>query len=208
VGALAYFLYNYGSIAFGAAYNTLFLVYVALFSASLFGLVLVLTSFDVQGLPTHFTAGLPRRDIGLFLAVSGVILLLQWLVLSIVPALLQGTAPSVVASSTTFITGVVDEGIVAPALIVAGALLLRRTPLGYLLASMMLVFTVALGPNPTAAGIAQLLTGVIGIGQFIGMTLPFAILTLIAIWLTVILFRRFSESATPLAARVRVIHTL
>jgi len=149
VGALAYFLYNYGSIAFGAAYTTLFLVYVALFSASLFGVVLALTSFDVQGLPTHFTAGLSRRGIGLFLAVSGVILL-QWLVLSIVPALLQGTAPSVVASSTTFITGVVDEGIVAPALIVAGALLLRRTPLGYLLASMMLVFTVALGPNPTA----------------------------------------------------------
>lgn len=138
VGALAYFLYNYGSKAFGAAYNTLFLVYVALFSASLFGLVLALTSFDVQGLPTRFTAGLPRRGIGLFLAVSEVILL-QWLVLSIVPALLQGTAPSVVANSTTFIIGVVDEGIVAPALIVAGALLLRRTPLGYLLASMMLV---------------------------------------------------------------------
>jgi hypothetical protein len=99
-----------------------------------------------------------------------------------------------------------DEGIVAPALIVAGALLLRRAPLGYLLAPMMLVFTVALGPNLTAAGIAQLLTGVINFGQFIGMTVPFVILTLIAIWLTIVLFRNFVESMTPQEARARVAH--
>lgn len=206
VGALAYFLYNYGSMAVGAAYNTLFLVYVALFSASLFGLVLTFTSFDVQALPAHFSTGLPRRGMGMFLVVSGVILSLVWLALSIVPALLQGTAPSVVASYTTFITGVVDEGIVAPALIVAGALLLRRAPTGYLLAPMMLVFTVTLGTNLLAAGIAQLLTGVISIGQFIGFTIPFAILTLIAIWLMVVLFRNFSESPTHESAKFRAAH--
>lgn len=137
----------------------------------------------------------------LFLVVSGVILALVWLGLSIVPALLQGQVPPEVASYTTFITGVVDEGIVAPTLIVAGALLLQRAPMGYMLASTMLVFTVTLGTNLLAAGVAQLLTGVMSIGPFIGMTLPFAILTLIAIWLTVTLFRRFSETATPLAAR-------
>ena len=54
-GVLAYFLYNYGSMAIGAAYNSLFLIYVALFSASLFGLVLVLTSLAVQALPAHFS---------------------------------------------------------------------------------------------------------------------------------------------------------
>ena len=38
-GTLAYLLYVYGSMAFGAAYNNLFLVYLALLSASLFGLI-------------------------------------------------------------------------------------------------------------------------------------------------------------------------
>src|SRR5205823_13350325 len=128
----------------------------------------------------------------MFLVVSGLMLSVVWLALSIVTALFQGTVSSVVASYTTFITGVVDEGIVAPALIVAGALLLPRAPTGYLLAPMMLVFTVALGTNLLAAGIAQLLTGVISIGQFIGFTIPFAILTLITIWLMVVLFRNFS----------------
>jgi hypothetical protein len=61
-------------------------------------------------------------------------------------------------------------------------------------------------PNLTAAGIAQLLTGVINFGQFIGMTVPFVILMLIAIWLTIVLFRNFVESMTPQEARARVAH--
>jgi hypothetical protein len=195
-GALAYFLYTYGSMVFGAAYNPLFLVYVALFSASLFAFVLALASFDVQTLPAHFSPGLPRRGIGIFLIASGAILLLVWLVLSIVPALLQGNAPPEVASYTTFITGVVDVGVVAPTLIVAGALLLRRVATGYLLASLMLVFTMVLGLNLIVAGATQLLAGVVSMGQFIGFTVPFAVLTLIAIWLTIIFFRDLPDAAT------------
>lgn len=192
-GTLAYFLYNYGSLAFGSTYTNLFLVYVAIFSASLFGLILVLTSFDVPALPAHYSTRLPRRGISLFLIVSGVILLLVWLVLSILPALFQGTAPLEVAFYTTFITAAVDIGIVAPVLIAAGVLLRRRAPIGYLLAPLLLVFTVTLGLNLTAAGIAQILTGVISIGQALGFTVPFVILTLIAIGLTASLFRNFSE---------------
>jgi hypothetical protein len=196
VGVLAHFLYSYGSMAIGAAYNNLFLIYVVLFSASLFAFVLALTSFDVQALPAHFSSGLPRRGIGIYLIVSGVILSLVWLVLSIVPALLRGTAPPEARYYTTFITGVVDVGIIAPALIIAGGLLLRRVAMGYLLATVMLVFTVVLGTSLTVAGIAQLLFGLVTLGQFIGFTTGFSILTLVAIWFTVVLFRNFSQSAT------------
>jgi hypothetical protein len=194
-GTLAYFLYTYGSLAFGSMYNNLFLVYVAIFSASLFGLIVVLTSFDGSMLPRRFSTRLPERGISVFLVVSGAILLLVWLVLSIVPALLQGTTPLEVAFYTTFTTAVIDIAIVAPALIGTGLLLRRRAPIGYLLAPMLLVFTVTLGVNLTVAGIAQLQTGVISIGQALGFTMPFVILTLIAGGLTVSLFRNFSEPA-------------
>jgi hypothetical protein len=200
-GTLAYFLYNYGSVAYGSMYNNLFLVYVAIFSASLFGLIVVLTSFDVSMLPNRFSARLPRRGISLFLIVSGMILMLVWLVLSIVPALLQGTAPLEAAFYTTFTTAVIDIAIVAPALIVAGVLLRRHAPIGYLLAPMLLVFTVTLGLNLMVAGIAQLLTGVISTGQALGFTVPFVILTLIAVGLTISLFRNFAE---PLAGEVSI----
>ena len=81
-GTLAYFLYNYGSMAFGATYNHLYLVYTVIFSASLFGLIAVLLSFDVPALPACFSARFPQRGTSLFLMASGVILLLVWLVLS------------------------------------------------------------------------------------------------------------------------------
>ncbi len=200
-GILAYFLYNYGSIALGAAYNNLFLVYLALFSASLYAFVLSLMSFDLAALPSRFALRLPRRGIGIYLIISGLILLLIWLMLSILPGLLEGKAPPEVASYTTVITFVVDMGVVAPALILAGILLLRRRPLGYLLASMLLVFTVALGIPLLAMGIAQFLAGLTAIGQFIGFTVSFAILTLFAIWFTIVLLRSVSGATLPQATR-------
>ena len=192
-GTLAYFLYNYGSLACGSTYNHLYLIYTVIFSASLFGLMAVLMSFDATTLPGYFSARLPQRGISIFLIVSGVILSLVWLVLSIVPALLRGSAPLEAAFYTTFTTGVIDIAIVAPALIATGLLLYRCVPLGYLLAATLLVFTVTLGVNLTAAGIAQLATGVISIGQAMGFTVPFIILTLIAAGFTVSFFRNFSE---------------
>lgn len=71
---------------------------------------------------------------------------------------------------------------------------------------MMLVFTVTLRPNLIAGGVLQLVTEVISSGQAMGFSLPFAILTLIAIWLTVILFRNFSDVVTGQLVIVRTAH--
>ena len=89
--------------------------------------------------------------------------------------------------------GEATEGKVA--LIVAGVLLLRRIPLGYLLASTMLIFTCILGPSLTAGGVLQILEEVITAGQAMAFTVPFVILALIAVVLTVRLFRSLSETA-------------
>jgi hypothetical protein len=194
-GALAYMLYFYGSTAFGTAYNNLFIVYIALVSASLFAFVLVLTSIDLRMLPLHLSPRLPQRPIAIYLVVSGAVLMLVWLILSVIPALLQGKAPAEVWSYTTIITIVVDEAFVAPALILSGVLLLRRTPSGYLLAPTLLVFTVVLGINLTGAGIVQLLGGLVTIGQFIGFTAGFSLLTLFAFWFAIVFFRNISDTA-------------
>jgi hypothetical protein len=194
-GAFSYFLYCYTSMGFGAAYNNLFLAYILIFSGSLFGLILSLLSFDVKTLPSKFGADLPRKGIGIFLIVSGVILSLIWLVLTIVPALFANQAPFEATYYTTFITGIVDMGIVAPALIIAGVLIRRNIPAGYLLSATMLTFTCILGANLTAGGVFQILKKVITVGQAMVFTVPFVILALIALWFTVLLFRNFSEKA-------------
>jgi hypothetical protein len=181
-------------MGFGAAYNNLFLVYIIIFAASLDGLILALLAFDLKSFPSHFGGGLPRKGIGIFLIVSGIILGLIWLMLSILPALLANTAPIEAYYYTTFTTGIIDIGIVAPALILSGVFIRRGTSFGYLLASTMLIFTCILGANLTAAGIIQVLNGVITIGQAMAFTVPFVILALIAIWFTAILFRNFTDS--------------
>ena len=194
-GALSYFLYNYTSMGFGTAYNNLFLAYTLIFAASLYGLIIALLSFDLKTLPFHFRAGLPRRGIGSFLIVSGIILSLIWLVLSIIPALLASKAPPEAYYYTTFTTGIIDIGMIAPALIIAGVLIRRNAPFGYLLASTMLIFTCILGANLIAGGIIQVLKEVITVAQAMAFTVPFVILSLIAAWFTVLLFRNFSETA-------------
>jgi hypothetical protein len=193
-GTLSYFLYNYTSMGFGAAYNNMFLAYTLIFSASLYGLILALLSFDLETLPSRFGPRLPRKGIGIFLIVSGIILSLIWLVLTIIPALLASKAPPEAYYYTTFTTGIIDIGMVAPALILAGVLIRRGTPFGYLLASTMLIFTCVLGANLTAGGILQVTNGVITAGQAMAFTVPFVILSMIAVCFTILLFRNFSEN--------------
>ena len=187
-GTLAYFLYDYSVRAFGATYNNFLLFYVAILALSLFALVMTLMSFDVSILPAHFSSGLPHRGIGIFLIVAGSALLLTRLTFSIIPAILQGQAPPDMWSNATVITLVIDMGITAPVLIVTGAMLLQRHSMSYLLASTLLVFTVLLGINLTASSVAQIMAGLIGIGQFIEMSLAFLILTLFAIGFTGVMF--------------------
>src|SRR5919202_231403 len=200
-GMLTYFLYTYASMALGAAYNTLFLVYVALFVASLFGLVLALTAFDVQALPRHVSNRMPWRGIAFFLIVTGVVLFAVWLFMSILPALIQGQTPPDLGSYTTVITWAMDLGVVGPALIVVGVLLRQRAPVGYLLAAALLVFSTVLGISLAAMGIAPFLAGLFGIGQFIGMVVSFAILALVALWFTVVLFRNTLDNVPGQMAR-------
>ena len=193
-GTLTYFLYNYSSLALGAAYNDFFLAYIVLTVMSLVGMLSLFISFDPQTFPALFSDRLPHRGISIFLIVSGAILFCIWLLLSIVPALVAGIVPAEVASYTTIITFVVDMGIIAPALVISGRMLSRREPLGYILASVLLVFIDVLGSALIVMGIAQQIAGLINLGQFIGFVVSFAILTLFSLGFTITLFRSITDS--------------
>ena len=158
-GTLGYFLYTYGSMAFLTTYNQLFLVYVTLFSTSLFAFVIAFTSIDMRTLPSHFSPHLPRRSIAVFLLAIGVFLLLMWLGL-IVPPLAQGQTPQGLESTTTLVIQVLDLGIIVPVAFLSGILLLRRAPLGYLLTSIVLIKTLSLGTAVSAMLVGELLAGV------------------------------------------------
>lgn len=143
-GALAYFAYTYLLMAFGAMYNELFLVYVALFSASAFGFVMSVVSFDAARLQDHFSPRFGRRTVGWALIGFGALLTLMWLG-RIVPALLTGKTPPGLENYSTLFVQAGDLGVVIPTAILAGSLLVRGRAFGYVLAPVMLVMASAFG---------------------------------------------------------------
>lgn len=158
-GTLGYFLYTYASISFMATFNPLFLVYVALFSLSLFAFVLSLMSIRVDELPGRFSERLPRRAIsGLLFAIGG-FLLLAWLG-RILPALLNGTPPFGLESYATLVIQVLDLGLIVPLAFVSGVLLLKQRPYGYLLAAVALTKGFTMGTAVAAMAFGQVLAGV------------------------------------------------
>jgi hypothetical protein len=178
-GTLAYFLYNYASMALSAAYNDLFLVYVALFSTSLFAFILVLMSFDLASLPSRFSPALPRREIAAYLAAVGFLLVVPWLG-DVVAALVRDSVPVALGSYTTIVTYVLDLVVIVPAAFVAAVLLVQSKPLGYLLAATLLTMNLTLGAALLSQGIAILFAGVrMSLPQIAGMIGSFAVLGLV-----------------------------
>lgn len=193
IGTLFSFFYVYSSLALGAAYNSLFLVYIALFSASLFAFVLAFTSIDAQRLAAHISDRLPRRGIAIFMIASGLMTTIIWLG-PLLGSIISGTTPSRLLTSTTQITDVLDLGIITPATILSGIMILRRNALGYIIAFSLIVLEVMLAPMITAGTLFQLSAGVeFTPGEIIGPICGFVILALFAIWATVSLLRNTSQ---------------
>lgn len=195
-GTLGYFLYTYASYAFGAAYNPLFLVYVALFSLSLFGFVLAIMSVDLTTLPNHFSERLPRRSVSVFLYVLGAFLLLAWLG-RIVPPLLANVPPEGIESYTTLIIQALDLGLVIPVALLAGLLLWRKRPWGYLLASVVLVKGLTLSLAVSAMVVNMMRAGVT---VSVVEAVVFPTVALLDLGLTVALLRSIIEpNAAPMS---------
>ena len=192
-GALSFFLYIGVSLTFSAAFNRLFLVYAALFSASLFAFIAALASIDLQALPGRVSARLPHRGLAVFLFVAGLGTLGLWLS-DLIGPLLSGEAPAHLGPYTTMFTHGFDAATITPAAVLAGICLLRRKPLGYLLAPPLLILCILNGANVLAGTAFQTLAGIIfPPGVYIGMIGSWVIMGAFAIWLAAAFFRNLAD---------------
>lgn len=154
LGALGYMLYTYATYAFGARWNELFLAYVTLFGLSLFTFASGLAQTDAASVRARSGPGTPRRSVGVFLVAVAVLVGLMWLSEN-VTAIASGKPPRSVTEAeipTNFIHAI-DLGVVLPAAALAGVLLLRGAPLGFLLAGLLLVKIATLGLAVVAMGL-------------------------------------------------------
>ncbi len=189
-GTLGFILYTYITMCFGAAYNKLFLVYVALFSLSLFAFILCMMSFDLKTLPERFSEKLPRRAIAALLFFAAVFLTLAWLG-RIAPTVLQDAVPPLENATSMFIQAM-DLGVVVPLCVLSGVLLLRRSAWGYLLASVsqLKFLTMGLAVSLMAFNMAR-----VGVPVSIVELTVFPAMSLINVVLVVVLLKNIREGS-------------
>jgi hypothetical protein len=199
-GSLGYLMYVYANYALGVAYNPLYLAYVTLLSASLFGFVAALNETDRMALAAAAAdPDVPHRSLSWFLLASAAVTAVVWLQ-PLVAALLGGTAPPLLDVYTTTVTYSLDLAVITPAAALAGVLVHRREPLGYLLATPLLVTIVLLLPSISLATALQVAAGIsFTPAQAIGPIAGFAVLGAIGTRLLVRLLRAVPSTTRPAA---------
>jgi hypothetical protein len=200
VGTLATFVYVYGSVALGTVvYNELFLLYVALFSASLWAFAIAFATVDRQDLAARLV-GAPRRRPAALMLASGTVTAGVWAV-PLEAAVRRGGVPERLDSYSTPVTQALDLAVIAPAALFAGSRILRRDPLGHLVASSLLVLEVMLAPLIAAQTAGQLAAGIrFPPGQVAGPIAGFVGLALAAASTLAGLLRRAARVPAPATA--------
>ena len=184
-GTLGFILYTYMSMCFGAAYNQLFLVYVALFGLSLYAFILSMMSFDLAALPARFSDRLPRRGIAGVFGFTAAFLALAWLG-RIAATFAPGAIPALENTTSLFIQAM-DLALIVPLCVLAAVLLLRRSPWGYLLASVAVLKFVTMGLAVSLMGLNQARVGApVSAVELV----VFPVITLLNLALAVLLLRR------------------
>jgi hypothetical protein len=142
VGMLAYLVYTYAYYLLGTPFNDLFLLHAAVFSSSIFALVLTVCALDPPGIAARFSPRTPRRIVGTVLALLAAALGGIWVYAS-VRFIATGDPPvgsALVESDAVVQLGLaLDLTLLVPAYALAALLLLRRIATGYVLATVLLI---------------------------------------------------------------------
>lgn len=158
-GALGYFLYTYASMAFLTAFNALFLLYVALFSLSLFAFILALSGLDPEFVTRQVGEGFPRTGIIILMFALAAFLTVAWL--GRIRSVMQGVAgANGLESYTTLVIQALDLGVIVPTALLTAVLLLKKNPWGYTLSSVLLFKAALFGAALIAMIVSQTLAGV------------------------------------------------
>jgi hypothetical protein len=165
IGVLAYAVYNYAYYAFGATFNDLFLIHIALLSTSIFALVFALPNLDITAIAIRLHN--PRRAtwIGGFLAIVGMLQGALWLFVVSRNAVTGEVLHDVPVAGQHLVLAL-DLSLLVPSLILAGVLLWRQTAMGYVLGAAMCVMGALYQLNLMVAGIFQANAEVAGVKAF------------------------------------------
>jgi len=144
IALIGYLLYAYGIYAFDRLYTMFFLCYIAIFSLSLFSLIIFFSSIDLDYFIEIRTEHIPQKSIAVFLLLLAILFIFSWMKI-IIPAMIYHVQPD---GNSIF---VFDLSFFIPLLILTAVKLFQNKKLGYLLSGILLMkmgflgFSVLLG---------------------------------------------------------------
>lgn len=190
---MATVLYYAASMAFGVTYNSLHLIYIALFSSSLFALIILVKSINTVELRKMQKWIIPSRGLNVFLIISGVSLFVAWLP-DIIPSLMNGKSLTLIEIYTTEITYVLDMGIISPMIFICLFLLKKKDGLGDILLAMILNMCGIIGIMISVATLFQTLGGIeLPVPALITKIGIFIVLAAFAAYFNIKLYRNIKE---------------
>lgn len=137
LGALYYMFYNYAFYVFGIPVTKLFLPIIATFALAGLSLALAMGSLDVRAIADRFSPRIPAKPIAVYLFLAAVMVSVLWCK-QWVKFLLTGRVPDVNGSEYAYqVIAAVDLSFMVPLLVLAGCLLWKRRPWGYVLGAIM-----------------------------------------------------------------------
>jgi hypothetical protein len=153
-GTLAYFLVTYLFFTLMAMYNQLFLLWICLLSFSFFAFILSFNTLAIDEISIGKKRPFPSVGLGSFLMFTSIAIAILWLSI-VVPPALSATIPVQVEHYTTLVVQALDLSILLPVSFIAGLYAYRKTPYGYKLALVYIIFLSLLMTALTAKIIAM-----------------------------------------------------
>jgi len=136
LGMLDYTLYNFAFYLFGTAFNSFFLIYVTLFTLSIFALIFALTAVDVNGIGQKFRASAPVKCIAGYMVFVAAGLSVVYVTQSL-GFITTRQLPQIVTLTghPTSVVFALDLSLVVPFFVLGAIWLWQRRPWGYVLAT-------------------------------------------------------------------------
>ena len=160
IGTLVFLLYNFFIYAMAVHFNPVFPVYCAVLGLSFFGLVGFLPALSISEIAGRYGQRAPVKTTAAALFLIALVFGVQWL-REIIPALGSGQAPKGVAELglLTNPVHVLDLSFVLPANVITALLLLRRKPVAFTIAPVLLVFSTLMPVALVGMIVAMVLKG-------------------------------------------------
>jgi hypothetical protein len=140
LGMMDFLFYNYAFYLFATAFNAFFLIYVAIFTLSIFALIYGGVSLNPGAIRAQFRERTPVKWIAGYMAFVALGLTAVYL-MQISGFLFQGQIPEIILKSEhpTHVVPALDLSLVVPWLGVGAVWLWKRRPWGYIVSAIMLV---------------------------------------------------------------------